>query len=93
MKLDTYIRESGVTEQELADKVGYSQGTINKLRNGKINPTMQLLTKIAEATKHLVTPNDFLPPFRGDESAPCTVGPEAPAQEAAPAEEVTGAAS
>lgn len=27
-----------------------------------------------------------------DESAPCTVGPEAPAQEAAPAEEVTGSA-
>jgi transcriptional regulator with XRE-family HTH domain len=79
MKLDTYIRESGVTEQELANKTGYSQGTINKLRNGKINPTLELLTKIAEATGQMVTPNDFLPlPFRSEsQGSPGAARPQA----------------
>ena len=91
MKLDTYIRESGVTEQELANKTGYSQGTINKLRNGKINPTLELLTKIAEVTGQMVTPNDFLPfTFRGDESSPGATRPQA--HEAQASEDMKGAA-
>lgn len=91
MKLDTYIRESGVTEQALADKTGYSQGTINKLRNGKINPTLELLTKIAEATCQMVTPNDFLVLPFCDESAPSAARPQA--NEAQTSEDVTGEAA
>ena len=92
MKLDTYIRESGVTEQELANKTGYSQGTINKLRNGKINPTLELLTKIAEVTGQIVTPNDFLPlPFRGEsQGSPVAARPQA--NEAQTSETMKGAA-
>lgn len=82
MRLDDYIRETGATEQEIADATGCSQGTINKLRNGKINPTMQLLIALSTATNGAVTPNDFLPPFREAESAPIAPPPrEAPASE------------
>jgi transcriptional regulator with XRE-family HTH domain len=90
MRLDAYIKDSGATEQEIAEATGYSQGTINKLRNGKINPTMQLLTAIAKATNGAVTPNDFLPPFRGDKSATGAARAQA-AQETS--EKVKGAAA
>jgi transcriptional regulator with XRE-family HTH domain len=87
MKLDHYIKERGVTEQELATATGYSQGTINKLRNGKINPTLELLTRVTEATNGAVTPNDFLPPFRSDESPSSAALPQA--HEAQTSEEVS----
>lgn len=61
MKLDAYIRQTGTTEQALARLVGCSQGTINKLRNGKINPSLDLLNAVFRATNGAVTPNDFLP--------------------------------
>ena len=60
MKLDEWLKLSGVTEQTLGEKTRYSQGTINKLRNGKLNPTMKLLEAINKATNGAVTPNDFL---------------------------------
>lgn len=61
MKLDAYIRQTGTTEQAIARLVGRSQGTINKLRNGKINPSLDLLNAVFRATNGAVTPNDFLP--------------------------------
>ena len=61
MKLDAYIKETNTSEQHLADATGYSQATINRLRRGKLNPTLELLSKISVATNGAVTPNDFLP--------------------------------
>ncbi|WP_216697912.1 helix-turn-helix transcriptional regulator [Methylocystis sp. MJC1] len=60
MKLDAYLRQYGVSEKALAEATGYAQGTINKLRNGKINPTLAVLEAIAKATDGAVMPNDFL---------------------------------
>ena len=60
MKLDEVIREKGTTEQAIADATGYSQATINRLRNGKLNPTLELLDAVFKATNGAVTPNDFL---------------------------------
>lgn len=88
MKLDAYIRVTGVTEQELSDETGYSQSAINRLRNGEMNPTMKFLAAISKATNGAVTPNDFLPPFREAESAPL-----APPREAPASEDVTGEAA
>jgi transcriptional regulator with XRE-family HTH domain len=61
MKLDAYIRESGMTEDQIAEGTGYSQGTINRLRNGKMNATLEVLKAIHRFTNGAVTPNDFLP--------------------------------
>lgn len=60
MKLDTYIRETGTTEAELAARAGVSQPTVNRLRNGKGNHSLAILHAIHRATEGVVTPNDFL---------------------------------
>jgi transcriptional regulator with XRE-family HTH domain len=88
MTLDEYLTQNDLTETEFARLVGCSQGTINKLRNGKTNPTMTMLQAISRATDGAVTPNDFLPeqepapsrPFR-DEGAPEAASVEADGDE------------
>lgn len=61
MKLDAYIRLTGETEEEIARKAHCTQSTVNKVRNGKINPTHDLLRRISAATEGAFTPNDFEP--------------------------------
>jgi transcriptional regulator with XRE-family HTH domain len=72
MKLDEFIRTTDATEQSLADATGYSQGTINRLRNGKINPTLELLEAVMRATDGAVTPNDFLSIEEPEQPSPFT---------------------
>lgn len=70
MKLDAYIRQTGTTEEQIAAATGYSQGTINRLRNGKMNPTLEVLRAIHRFTDGAVTPNDFLPEQPAQTPAP-----------------------
>lgn len=88
--------------EEIAESLGASRAAIFKWRQRGVPSEWQI--RIVEASNKMLTFADIKslrpesqespsqPPFRGDEGAPCAVGPEAPAQEAAPAEEVTGAA-
>ena len=42
--------EAGLTQKELAEKIGTHQSNISRLESGKCTPTFQLLAKVAEAT-------------------------------------------
>ncbi len=39
----------GIEQEELANKIGYTQGYISKIENGAINPSLKALKKIAKA--------------------------------------------
>ena len=44
-----YLRqEIGITQKDLAEKVGVSRQTINALENGKYNPSLLLAYKITQ---------------------------------------------
>ena len=44
-----YLRqEMGITQKELAEKVGVSRQTINALENGKYNPSLVVAYKITQ---------------------------------------------
>lgn len=50
--IDKLIRartEQGITQKELAKKCGIKQSNISRLENGKGNPTIKFLQKIADA--------------------------------------------
>lgn len=41
-------KKTNLTQQQLADKIGINRADISKLENGKTNPTIALLQRIAE---------------------------------------------
>ena len=43
----TFLRETGTTQAEMAERLGLSQGQISKLVNGKIQPSLDLALRIA----------------------------------------------
>lgn len=59
MKLDLYIRLSGKTEAQIAKKAKTTQATVNRVRNGIGNWTIDLLQRICAATDGAVTLEDI----------------------------------
>lgn len=49
--LKKYRLESGLTQEELAEKVGIHPTYVGKLESGKNNPSAKLLFKISRALK------------------------------------------
>jgi len=49
--------EAGLTQQELAEKMGTSQAYIARLEGGKEKPSTRTLNRIAKATGHRVVIN------------------------------------
>ena len=41
--------EQGLSQQELADKIGTKQSAISRLENGEYNPSIDFLNKVAKA--------------------------------------------
>lgn len=41
-------KEAGMTQKDLSDKTGITQGDISKLENGTSNPSLKTLQRIAE---------------------------------------------
>ena len=41
--------EKGLSQKELAEKIGTKQSAISRLENGDYNPSVELLSKIAKA--------------------------------------------
>jgi transcriptional regulator with XRE-family HTH domain len=42
-------KEKGITLNEIAEKVGITQPSISRIVNGRINPTLDTLEKIADS--------------------------------------------
>lgn len=49
--LDAHMRESKLTDAELARRVGVSRPHITKIRNGKRSPSLGVAVRIAEVTR------------------------------------------
>ena len=47
--------ERGLTQKELAKKIGTKQSAIARLESGNYNPTVELLEKVAKALKAKLT--------------------------------------
>lgn len=61
MKLDSYIREQGLTSAQFAKVAGISsKQTVHNYRHGIRFPSPGNLRRIREATKGAVTPDDFV---------------------------------
>lgn len=41
--------ENGLTQKELAEKIGTKQSAISRLENGSYNPSLEFLTRVAHA--------------------------------------------
>ena len=50
MDLDTYLRTSGITGAEFAQRVGLSAASITRIRKREQNISMELATRIVAAT-------------------------------------------
>ena len=60
MTLSEFLTSRSMTDGQFADLVLMDRTTISRLRRGKLAPSFELLSKIAQATDGAVTPNDFL---------------------------------
>ena len=59
MKLDAFLRERELTEDEFAELIGVSQQAVNRYRRGDRRPDWGVLQKIVKATDGTVQPSDF----------------------------------
>ena len=60
MKLSQWLKSSKTSARTLAARVGATEATISRLKNGRAQPSLELAGRIAEATGGAVTANDFL---------------------------------
>ena len=59
MKLADYMADQGVTPNDMAARLGCSEGAIRKWMYGERRPAPSWMPKIVEATDGKVQPNDF----------------------------------
>ena len=64
MTLGEYMDRFDLIDREIAEEIGVSQATVNRIRNGVQTPLFETMIRIFDATEGVVTPNDFLPPNR-----------------------------
>ena len=68
MTLDQYLCSAGLSESALAEQVGCSPSSINRLRRGLTKPDWKMCERLVEVTRGSVTPNDFLASSQTDSS-------------------------
>jgi putative transcriptional regulator len=59
LKVKEIRLQKGLTQTELANKIGKDHPSINKLENGKVNPSYIFLCEVAEGLD--VSFNDLIP--------------------------------
>lgn len=59
MQLRDYIQDKGITYADFAEQIGVTKTSVYRYVAGLTRPANDVLPKIKEATKGLVTPNDF----------------------------------
>ena len=60
MKLTAWMKKNKMGDLDLAALTGVDRVTINRLRRGVHMPSWETMSRIADATKNQVMPNDFL---------------------------------
>lgn len=50
MDLATYLASKGLTEAQFADRVGIGRPTINRIKRGIMQPSVELAIRIEQAT-------------------------------------------
>ena len=58
-KMKEIRKSKGLTQQQLAQKVGVSRQTINAIENSRMNPTLTLAFKLADALEEEYVENIF----------------------------------
>jgi transcriptional regulator with XRE-family HTH domain len=69
LRIRALRQREGLTLEALAQRTGYAKGTLSKIENGKGDPPLETLDRIAEALR--VTVRDF---FQDDEGRPLFAG-------------------
>lgn len=59
MNLHTYMQRHGMTDAELAARIGVTRASISRFRRGKVIPSLQTAVKIVEATRGKVTATEL----------------------------------
>lgn len=60
MKLETYLKTNGLTDEAFASLVDLSQSQISRIKRDKSWPTRDVMERIAKVTNGAVTANDFI---------------------------------
>ena len=55
MRLDDFLKETGMTETDFGVRVGISQSQVNRLRNGKAGTTWDTALRIVRESNGQVT--------------------------------------
>lgn len=61
MRLTDWMALKGVTNKQLAERLGVSQVAVLRYRRGDRIPHWDILQKLTEVSDGAVMPNDFLP--------------------------------
>lgn len=60
MKLETYLRQNGVSHAAFAEQIGTSQAAVSRYASGARIPRPAQMARIASATGGAVSANDFM---------------------------------
>lgn len=69
MKLSAWMIREGVSDQQLAEKVGRDRTTVLRIRQGTHKPSPELMEAIALVTDGAVRPDDYFDGLPEDEAA------------------------
>lgn len=61
MDLLRYLRETGMSQAELARRLGVTRSAVNQWLSGATAPSTQQITRIARVTEGAVGPADLIP--------------------------------
>ncbi len=60
MQLSIYMAEKGLSDDDLAEMVGFDRSTISRVRRGKTRPSWDLIAELERVSRGFVTATDFV---------------------------------
>lgn len=60
MKITDFMKISGTTQDQLADKLGWHKSQVSRIASGKRLPSLKQAIELERATNGAVTPRDFI---------------------------------
>lgn len=59
MTLEKYMELTGLTDAELAEKLGRDRTTVTRLRNGSAKPSFEVMLALERLSEGMIRPSDF----------------------------------